>query len=328
MNARVVHDDAVRLGDWLEARSVDVAYLDPPFAVGIDFRARTKKGELRAAGSSAGPVAYVDRWDTIDAYLAWLEARLAVVRDLLTERGCLWLHLDARSVHDAKCVCDRVFGRAAFRGEIVWVPGNGVKARRGPGLAHQTLLFYAPSDEFVWNTRHPSLREPHAKTSLAMHFRERDGDGRLYRERTINAKTYRYYADEGRALGSVWTDCPSMVANTPLRSETTGYPTQKPLKLLDRVIRASSEEGALILDPFCGSGTTLHAAVRAGRRAIGADTSALAIEIVEARLKKASIDVEIVRPPVRLRVRTSPESPKRAGARVRPRRTTADKPRG
>ena len=79
-----------------------------------------------------------------------------------------------------------------------------------------------------------------------MHFTQKDDDGRFFRERTIGARTYRYYADVGRAIGSVWTDCPAMVANTPLRRETTGYPTQKPLKLLDRIVRAASEPGALV----------------------------------------------------------------------------------
>jgi site-specific DNA-methyltransferase (adenine-specific) len=329
VSVRLVHVDALRLGESLAPKSVDLAYLDPPFAVGVDFRARTKKGELRAAGTGAGPVAYVDRWPTLDAYVEWLTARLAVVGELLTDRASLWLHLDARAVHDAKCACDRVFGRAAFRGEVVWVPGNGVKARRGPGLAHQTLLLYARGDDFVWNAREPCLRAPHAKTSLSMHFRARDADGRLYRDRTIGKKTYRYYADEGRALGSVWADCPAMVANTPLSTETTGYPTQKPLKLLDRIVRASSEPGALVLDPFCGSGTTLHAAALAGRRALGADTSPLAIEVVEARLRRAQIDVAIVRPPLRLAGEPACSgSPTRADARARPRRTTAGRRRG
>ena len=77
-------------------------------------------------------------------------------------------------------------------------------------------------DDYVWNAKDPALRAPFAKTSLAMHFTQEDDDGRSFRERTIGGRTYRYYADEGRAIGSVWTDCPAMVANTPLRRETTG----------------------------------------------------------------------------------------------------------
>lgn len=291
--ARLIHDDVVNVGEWLDKGSVDLAYLDPPFAVGIEFRARTKKGELRAAGESAGPVAYDDRWKTLEAYLEWLEKRLVAVRDVLAPAGIMWLHLDARAVHDAKVLSDRVFGRAAFRGEIVWVPGNGVKSRRGPGLGHQTLLVYSRSDDYVWNARDPALREPYAKTSLAMHFKSRDDQGRLFRERTVGKKTYRYYADEGRALSSVWSDCPSMVANTPLLGETTGYPTQKPLKLLDRIVRASSLPGALVFDGFAGSGTTLEAALRAERRAVGTDTSPLSVDTIQKRFAKGKLALEV-----------------------------------
>jgi site-specific DNA-methyltransferase (adenine-specific) len=206
----------------------------------------------------------------------------------------MWLHLDQRAVHEAKLLCDRVFGHGAFAGEIIWVPGNGAKSRRGPGVTHQTLLVYARGKDFVWNTRDAALREPYAKTSLSMHFTKKDARGRAFRERTIGGKTYRYYADEGRAIGSVWTDCPAMVANTPLMKETTGYPTQKPLKLLDRIVRASTRPGALVVDPFCGSGTTLVAAARAGRQFVGGDAGALAIETASKRLRAEGIAFETV----------------------------------
>jgi site-specific DNA-methyltransferase (adenine-specific) len=151
-------------------------------------------------------------------------------------------------------------------------------------MSHQTILVYARGKAFVCNAKDTALRAPFAATSLAMHYGTKDPDGRAYRERTINKKTYRYYADEGRALGSVWTDCPAMVANTPLRSESTGYPTQKPVKLLDRIVRAASRPHDLVVDPFCGSGTTLEVATRLGRRAIGSDIGALAVETSRARL--------------------------------------------
>jgi site-specific DNA-methyltransferase (adenine-specific) len=280
----LVHGDALALGTEVAPRSADLAYLDPPFAVGVQFGARNGAG-ARAKGA----VAYDDRWPSLDAYLAWLEARVRVVFGLLSARGVMWLHLDHRAVHEAKILCDRVFGRSAFKGEVVWIPGNGAKARRGPGVTHQTLLIYAAGDEWIWNRKDPALRESYAKTSLEMHFRSTDDAGRRYRERTINGKTYRYYADEGRALGSVWSDCPAMLCNTPLLRETTGYPTQKPLKLLERIVRACTREGALVLDPFCGSGTTLVAAASLGRRFVGCDTSTHAIATTRARLKREGV---------------------------------------
>lgn len=282
----LARSDALDVGRVARSRSAQLAYLDPPFNVGVSFGARTGKGRPRASG----PVAYRNRWRTLEAYVAWLEPRVAAVREVLDVDGTMWLHLDHRAVHEAKIACDRVFGRSSCLGEIIWVPGNGARgARRGPAVTHQTLLVYARGRNFVWNGRDPALREAFATTSLSMHFSRKDEDGRRYRERTIAGKTYRYFADEGRALGSVWTDCPAMNANTPLRKETTGYPTQKPLKLLDRIVRASSREGALVIDPFCGSGTMLVAAAKLGRRFAGCDVGELAIETSARRLEDEGI---------------------------------------
>jgi site-specific DNA-methyltransferase (adenine-specific) len=282
----LVRCDAVELGRHVRPRSAQLAYLDPPFGVGASFGARRRGGGARAKG----PVAYKDRWPSVDAYIAWLEARVAVVRDCLATDGTMWLHLDHRAVHEAKLLCDRVFGRAAFIGEIVWATGNGARgARHGPGMTHQTLLLYAAGRDFVWNARDPTLHEPFAATSLAMHFSRVDQEGRRYRERAIGGRTYRYYADEGRARGSIWADCPAMAANTPLRREATGYPTQKPLKLLERIVLASSLERGLVVDPFCGSGTALVAAAKLGRSFVGCDVGELALEATARRLDAEGI---------------------------------------
>jgi len=281
----LIHGDARDLGAHVAQGAADLAYLDPPFKVERRFGARPRGGGARASG----PVAYDDTWPSLEAYLGWLEERVVVVRDLLSERGTMWLHLDLRAVHEAKVVCDRVFGAPRFRGEIIWVPGNGSKSRSGPGMGHQTLLLYARGKEPIWNGKDPALREPFAATSQSMHFTSKDEDGRRYRDREVNGRVYRYYADEGRAIGSVWADCPAMAANTPLRRETTGYPTQKPLKLLDRVVRATSHPGSLVVDPFAGSGTTLVAAAAAKRRFVGTDVGALAIETARARLDEAGV---------------------------------------
>jgi site-specific DNA-methyltransferase (adenine-specific) len=291
---RVVRGDAKDLARFVPRESAELAYLDPPFAVGAQFTARTKKSEARGRRAGAGsPVAYVDRWPSLESYLAWLEVRVVAVRETLSRAGTMWLHLDHRAVHEAKLVCDRVFGKPAFMGEVIWAPGNGSKSKSGPGAGHQTLLLYAKTKAYVWNGDDPALRAPFADTSLAMHFKAKDEAGRAYRDRTVNGKTYRYYADVGRALGSVWTDCPAMIANTPLHPEGTGYPTQKPLKLLDRIVRASSRPGALVLDPFCGSGTTLAAAVACGRSAVGVDIGALAIETTSNRLRALGATLEV-----------------------------------
>lgn len=258
----------------------DLIYADPPFNTGVSRRRRDLRGE-RARGATA----YEDRWGGLDSFLTMLEPRLARMRDALSAEGSLWLHLDHRTVHDAKVVADRVFGRRAFRGEVVWVPGNGGRSRSGPSITHQTILVYAPG-AMVYNADDPALREPYADTSLSMHFTHLDAEGRRYRERHIAGKSYRYYADQGRRIGSVWTDCPAMRANTPLIAETTGYPTQKPLKLLERIVRAASTPTSRVLDPMCGSGTTLVAAARLGRRWAGIDASEIAIRVTRQRLEE------------------------------------------
>jgi site-specific DNA-methyltransferase (adenine-specific) len=278
----IVHGDCLQLVPELaRAGKFDLIYADPPFNAGGSRAARLERGE-RARGAHA----YDDAWCSIDDFLSMLEPRLEVMRDALSARGSLWLHLDHRTVHEAKIALDRVFGRGAFWGEIIWIPGNGARRRKGPSITHQTLLVYARGTDPIWNDDDPELRESFASTSLRMHFHNTDADGRRYRERHIGGKTYRYYADRGRRLGSVWSDCPAMRANTPLIRETSGYPTQKPLRLLERIVRAASLQDSRVLDPMCGSGTTLVAAQRLGRSYAGVDASPLALRIAQKRVER------------------------------------------
>lgn len=281
---------AILEGDCLErlaelsaaGRRFELIYVDPPFNAGGKRRARLEPGSDRVRGT----LAYEDHFGGVDEFIAMLEPRLSAMRACLTPGGSLWLHLSHHTVHEAKCAADRVFGRRAFQGEVIWLPGNGGRRRNGPSVTHQTILIYSEGAQMLWNGDDAALREPYADTSLRMHFKEMDADGRRYRERTISGKTYRYYADEGRRLGSVWSDCPAMSANTPLTAETTGYPTQKPEALLERIIRAASRPGGAVLDPMCGSGTTVVVAARLGRAALGIDRSAVACSVARARLRR------------------------------------------
>lgn len=257
----------------------DLIYVDPPYNAGGSRNARTQTG-LRSAGTAA----YRDSWGGLDGFLSMLQPRIEVFHQALSERGSLWIHLDYRAVHDTKVLADQIFGRAGFVGEIIWVPGNGGRRRTGPSVTHQTILIYARSKHFIYNLHDPCLREPYAETSLRMHFNQTDEDGRKYRERVINGRSYRYYADTGRQLGSVWSDCPAMLANTPLHQETTGYPTQKPEALLERIIRAATLPESRVLDPMCGSGTTLAVAAQLQRRFAGVDQSPVSIATVRKRL--------------------------------------------
>ncbi len=261
-----------------EGARFDLVYVDPPYATGLQHRARVSAG-LRMDG----PVAYDDAWGGIEPFLEMLEPRLRALCPVLSERASVWLHLDHRAVHETKVAADRIFGRAAFQGEVIWVPGNGARRRQGLSVTHQTLLVYAPGT-MIWNDAEPALREPYARSSLDTHFRQRDKDGRRFRERKVGGRAYRYYADEGRRLGSVWDDCPAMAANTPLLAESTGYPTQKPESLLDRIVRGATFAESCVLDPMCGSGTALAVAARLKRSWVGIDESPLACRVARERL--------------------------------------------
>ncbi|APS00895.1 hypothetical protein BCY86_04745 [Pajaroellobacter abortibovis] len=290
---QVIHGDALHLDRWIAPRRADLAYLDPPFSVGIRFRVRRKKRDKEKDVSSFASFAFADCWPSIESYLEWMKPRIIVAREILSSEGTLWLHLDYRAIHEAKLLCDHIFGRTHFLGEVIWTPGNGGRSVLRPSMTHQTLLLYRKGKTWIWNYRDPCLRESYARTSLTMHFSSQDSAGRRYRERVVGQKRYRYYADEGRAIGSVWTDCPAMVANAPLFRERTGYPTQKPEKLMERIIRASTHQGALIIDPFCGSGTTLYVAARLGRSFVGCDSSPIAIDTVCQRLRNAGISFKL-----------------------------------
>jgi site-specific DNA-methyltransferase (adenine-specific) len=295
----LAHADALDLCNALpdEVR-FDLVYLDPPYGVGTVMAARLGNGQMRGRRrAESGPDAYDDR-DDADALCAMLAPRLAAIRDRMAPAATLYLHLDHRAVHEAKVTADRVFGRGAFLGEVIWSPGNGGRGARRFSVTHQTILLYARRAEerrdVVYNASDPMLREPFADTSLSMHFRNEDEHGRRYRERVIGGKAYRYYADEGRRLGSVWTDIPAMVANTPLRREATGYPTQKPERLLERIVRASSREGQTVADLMCGSGTTAVVAARLGRRFIAGDRSELAFRVASERLTASGARFEVL----------------------------------
>ncbi len=294
----LVHAEAARACALLpEDVGFDLVYLDPPYGVGVEMAARTKKGEARGRrGKASGPVAY-DDGASADRLVAMIAQSAAAIRERMRPRALFCLHMDHRAVHEAKVAMDRVFGRGAFAGEVIWAPGNGARGG-GISMTHQTLLFYArrPAEKKAirWSSNHPELREPYAATSLAMHFRNVDAHGRAYRERTIAGRTYRYYADEGRRLGSVWSDISAMVANTPLRAEGTGYPTQKPERLLERIILAATEAGDTVADLMCGSGTTLVAAHKLARRFVGGDRSPVALETTERRLRERAIPFEIL----------------------------------
>ncbi|MHB1544830.1 MAG: site-specific DNA-methyltransferase [Gammaproteobacteria bacterium] len=295
-NKLIWGDNLLVMGSLLEkfAGKIDLIYIDPPFATGADFSFTTKIGvsgdEVSKEQSVIEEKAYRDTWGRygagreLDSWMQMILPRLHLMRDLLSDSGSIYVHVDYRVSAHLRLLMDEVFGGDALRGWIAWQIGTGAKGRQQWSNQHNDLLCYSKGASFVFNHDSAELREPFAEVSQAMHFNKVDKDGRRYRERIVNGKNYIYYADEGRLVGSVWTDCPSMAANSPILGESVGYPTQKPEKLLRRVISASSSPGNLVADFFCGSGTTLAVAEKLGRRWIGCDLGRWAIHVTRKRL--------------------------------------------
>lgn len=270
-----------------KAGGLKLVYIDPPFDVGSDFAMEIEVGDesvIRKA-SVIEEVAYRDTWGKgIDSYASMIYSRIKLIHSLLADDGSIYVHVDYRTSAMIKIILDEVFGIERFRGWLVWSIGTGAKGRQQWSNQHNDIFCYSKGDNFVFNHSDPELREPFADLSTTMHFNKVDTEGRRYRERIVNGKSYIYYADDGKLVGSVWTDISSMTANSPILNESVGYPTQKPEKLLSRIIKASTNPGDLVGDFFCGSGTTLAVAEKLGRKWIGSDLGRFSIHTTRKRL--------------------------------------------
>ena len=250
---------------------VRLCYIDPPFATQRDFQ------------GSKGQTAFSDRVEGAE-FIEFLRRRLVLIHELLAENGSLYVHLDEKKQHYVKIVLDEIFGARNFRREVIWdtrvLSGFKTKAKNWV-RGHDSILFYTKSGDFIFN----KLSVPHEQAYLDR-FDKVDEEGRHY----FGGRGKRRYLDEavekGKAIGDVWDDIMSF-QQMPTSLEKTGYPTQKPLALLDRIIQASSNPGDIVLDCFVGSGTTLAAAEsceNGKRRWIGVDCGKFAIYTTQARL--------------------------------------------
>ncbi|HEY6560810.1 MAG TPA: site-specific DNA-methyltransferase, partial [Polyangiaceae bacterium] len=226
--------------------------------------------------------AFDDRWADFEEYLGTLAERIAAARQLLRPDGCLVLHVDSKTSHYAKVLCDELFGARCFASEIIW------HYRRWPARTpnfqrvHDVLLRYVKDPE--QKPRFKQLYEPLAASTLATWGDRKqravvDESGRRRRSSSTQEPT------PGAPLGDVWEI--GIVA--PVARERTGYPTQKPEALLRRLIEACSEPGDRVLDPYMGSGTTLAVCHHLGRQAVGMDVSSEALQIARKRLKALGV---------------------------------------
>ena len=259
-----------------------LAYLDPPFLTG---REHTEVGRRRnAAGDIVRTLtpAFDDRWDSLEAYLTALGDRISAARELLRDDGCLVLHVDPKTSHYAKVLCDEIFGLRSFASEIVWRYRRWPAKTKNFQRVHDVLLRYVKNPDAT--PRFTQLYEPLAASTLATWGDKKqravvDSDGRRRCSSTTPERT------AGAPMGDVWEI--SIVA--PVAKERTGYPTQKPEALLQRLVEACSQPGDAILDPYLGSGTTLSVAARLGRHGTGIDANPRALHIARQRLEAAGI---------------------------------------
>lgn len=262
----IVQGDNLALMCALPASSVHLCYMDPPFFTGRDFTL------------SDGRLAFSDKWESLDSYLNYVVDRCAAARDTLTEDGALILHVDPTASHYLKVRIDGLFGRDCFRNEIVWRYRRWPVAGKDFQRMHDILLRYTKSpNKERWN----QLYEPLAPSTVAIHGTKKQKHVQTEKGRKWGA--HGGYSDEespGAYMSDVWEV--SLVA--PLSAGRTGWPTEKPPELLERIVSSCSHPGDVVLEPFCGSGPAVERAVALGRRAIGIDENPIAVNIAQSRV--------------------------------------------
>jgi DNA modification methylase len=289
---------------------VDLIYIDPPFDVGADFSMQVQIGDeseqIEKDQSTLEMVAYRDTWGKgTDSYLHMLAERLLLLKELLTEKGSIYVHCDWRTNSYIRLLLDDVFGRDLFASEIKWKrvvsTGSSKSISRKYPVIDDSILFYTKSTSYVWNTQYNDYTEEYKKR-----FTQKDERGFFYWD---NLKSYskdtldrliendriklplvegrnprvKNYLHEGKGVvvDNLWTD---IVPVNSQANEDTAYATQKPEALLERIIQASSNEGDLVMDAFCGSGTTGAVAERLGRRWLMCDLGRFAIHTSRKRM--------------------------------------------
>ncbi len=307
---RLCYGDNLDTLRTLESESIDLIYLDPPY--------NSKRVYNCSFGAKAQAKAFDDNWswgqeqirwlndindrnkdvwcllnclmktfkrnDGLPAYLVAMTVRLMEMHRVLKRTGSIYLHVDPTASHYLKLVMDQIFGGGNFVNEIVWCYDTAGRSRAYFNKKHDVLLMYGKSKERLFN----ECRVPRKNLTddWESWYPLSDEDGRRYQ---IDGKGYKYYADAGRLANDWWDDIRAIHATRD--SERLGYPTQKPLALLERIIQASSNEGDVVLDPYMGSGTTIEAAAKLGRRWIGLDVTHHAVACSRARLAR-NLDLE------------------------------------
>ncbi|GCE06985.1 DNA methyltransferase [Dictyobacter aurantiacus] len=258
---------------------VNLIYIDPPFMTGRTFKTGA---QLLATGS----ISYQDIWNNdLDVYLQWLYETFYYLHQLLADNGSLYVHLDWRATHYARILLDEIFLTgprhlgAGLKNEIIWHYQSGGRATRSFARKHDTILLYTKSRHYQFHAERVGQIRGSEKRN---HMRKTIGpDGQPVWTIRSAGKTYTYTESSVMSRDDVWNDISHLHQKDPERS---GYATQKPAALLERLLLASSNENDLVLDCFCGSGVTPVVAEQLGRRWLACDQSEVAISVTLTRL--------------------------------------------
>ena len=284
-----------------DAGGLKLIYIDPPFDVGADFSMDIEIGgeTFHKEANLLEQIAYRDTWGRgADSFIAMMYERLILMRDLMANDGSIYVHCDPRVNSLMRLTLDEVFGRENMQNEIAWCYVGGRVPKVAYGRRHDTIYFYTKSDRWTYN--YESIMKPlNAEQEARYKYEDANGKYRLMGrflkgspiqgnrdvspewEKTHPELVFRYYMKDGTLCLDYWTDIPQL---NQVAAERAGYPTQKPSELLERIIKASSNEGDLIADFFCGSGTTAAVAEKLGRKWIATDLGKFGIHTTRKRL--------------------------------------------
>lgn len=273
---KIYHGNCVEKLKEIEANKVDLIYFDPPFF--------TQRKHSLTNKDNSKTYEFDDKYNSIEEYLALVESVLVQSRRVLKNTGSVFLHCNKTASHNIRVVMDKVFGRENFQSEIIWSYKRWSNAKKGLLNAHQVIFFYSKTQDFKFNTLYTDYS---ATTNLdqILQDRERNENGKSVYKKDENGNVVLGKEKKGVPLSDVW-EIPYL---NPKAKERTGYPTQKPVLLLNQILNIVTEEGDLVVDPFCGSGTTCVSAKSLKRQFIGIDISKDAVELANSRLEKMVI---------------------------------------
>ena len=254
----------------IEKSSVDLIYLDPPF-----FTQATQS--LKSKDCTA-EYSFNDKWENIKVYADYIRERLQRCHKALKDTGSIFLHCDRSASHYLRIALDEVFGYENFQSEIIWSYKRWSNSKKGLLNAHQAIFFYSKTKHFKFNSIYTNY-SPTTNLDQIFQKRVRDKNGKTICKQE-NGNVELLDKKKGVPLSDVW-EIPYL---NPKAKERVGYPTQKPILLLERIIQLVTDKGDLVLDPFCGSGTTLVASQLLGRNFIGMDILNEAISLAERRI--------------------------------------------